>query len=324
MLRVAMDLLLLLFGLILLLVGGDALVRGAAALARQLGISPLVVGLTVVAFGTSAPELMVNLTAALRGSGGLSFGNVIGSNLANIGLVVGLAALLRPINIQTSVVRRELPMMLLATAVAFVFALDSLLAGDASSGYARGEGIVLLLLMSVFIYYTAVDVFRQRQSGSSQVGLAPGGWSVPVSLALGAAGLVGLVAGARFTVEGAVGIAHAAGISEAVIGLTLVAIGTSLPELAASLVAAWRGQTGIAIGNVIGSNLFNLLLVLGATATLRPIPIPVGGVADLIVLSVLSVLFWVVCATRERLIIRAEGAFLLAVYVLYLCVRALL
>jgi cation:H+ antiporter len=283
-----------------------------------------VVGLTVVAFGTSAPELAVNVTAALRGSGGLSFGNVIGSNLANIGLIVGLAALLRPLEIQTSVVRRELPMLLLATAVAFVFALDSFLAGGASSRYERGDGIVLLLLMTVFIYYTVVDVFRQRESADAEVGLASGAWSVPVSLALGAAGLVGLVAGAHFTVEGAVGIARAAGISEAVIGLTLVAIGTSLPELAASLVAAWRGQTGIAIGNVIGSCLFNLLLVLGATATIRPIPVPAGGVADLTVLSVISVLLWGVCATRERQIIRAEGVFLLAVYVIYLSARALL
>jgi cation:H+ antiporter len=318
-----MDLLLLLFGLILLLVGGDALVRGAAALARRLGISPLVMGLTVVAFGTSAPELAVNVTAAWRGSGALSFGNVIGSNLANIGLIVGLAALMRPIDIQTSVIRRELPMMLLATAVAVVFALDSLLVGGASSRYERGDGIVLLLLLNVFIYYTAVDVFRQRKSGSGEVGLAPGSWSVPVSLALGTAGLVALVVGARFTVEGAVGIARAAGISEAVIGLTLIAIGTSLPELAASLIAAWRGHAGIAIGNVIGSNLFNLLLVLGATATIRPIPVPVGGLADLAVLSLLSALLWGVCATREQQIIRAEGAFLLAMYVIYLSVRVL-
>jgi cation:H+ antiporter len=320
----AMHLLLLLFGLILLLLGGDALVRGAAALARRLGISPLVVGLTVVAFGTSAPELAVNVTAALQGRSGISFGNVIGSNLANIGLVVGLAALMRPLNVQTSVVRRELPMMLLATAVAFVFALDSALAGDRTSRYARGDGIVLLMLMSVFIYYTAVDVFRQRQSGSSEVGLAPGAWGVPASLAMSAAGLTGLVAGAHFTVQGAVGVARAAGISEAVIGLTLVAIGTSLPELAASLVAAWRGQTGIAIGNVIGSNLFNLLLVLGITATIRPIPLPPGGVTDLIVLTALSVLLWVICATPERRIIRVEGIFLFAVYVLYLVARTLL
>jgi len=318
-----MNLLLLLFGLILLLAGGDALVRGAAALARQHGISPLVVGLTVVAFGTSSPELAVNVTAALRGSGGLSFGNVIGSNLANIGLVVGLAALLRPLHIQTSVVRRELPMMLLATAVAFVFALDSLFAGGALSRYERGDGIVLLLLLSVFIYYTAVDVFRQRESGQGEVGLAPGGWSVPISLALVAVGLVGLLAGARFTVDGAEGVARALGVSEAVIGLSLVAIGTSLPELAASLVAAWRGQTGIAIGNVIGSNLFNLLLVLGTTATIRPIPVPPGGYVDLSVLALLSVLFWVVCATRERFIIRAEGALLLTMYMLYLCGRLL-
>jgi cation:H+ antiporter len=319
-----MDLLSLLFGLMLLLVGGDALVRGAAALARRLGISPLVVGLTVVAFGTSAPELAVNVIAALRGSGALSFGNVIGSNLANIGLIVGVAALLRPLDVQAIVVRRELPMMLLATAAAFVFALDSVLAGDDSSFYERGDGIVLLLFLCVFIYYTAMDVFRQREKRRTEVGLAPGGWSISVSLAMATAGLVALLAGAHFTVQGALAIARSAGISEAVIGLSLIAIGTSLPELAASLVAAWRGHAAMAIGNVIGSNLFNLLLVLGTTATLRPIPVPVHGVTDLAVLSLLSLLLWGVCASRERQIIRVEGAVLLTVYVAYLIVRVLL
>jgi cation:H+ antiporter len=320
---VATDLLLLAVGLALLLGGGDALVRGAAALARRFGISPLVVGLTVVAFGTSSPELAVNVTAAWRGSGALSFGNVVGSNLANIGLIAGMAALLRPLDVQAVVVRRELPMVLLATAVAFVFALDASLARDEVSRYERGDGIVLLMLLSVFLYYTAVDVFRERESASREVGLAPAGWSVPVSVLISAAGLVALVLGAHYTVEGAVAIARDLGISEAVIGLTVVAIGTSLPELAASLVAAWRGQAEIAIGNVIGSNLFNLLLVLGLTATLRPIPVPAGGVADLIVLLLLSVLLWAVCASRGRRIIRAEGGLLLAMYVLYLGVRAL-
>ena len=320
----ATDFLLLLIGLILLLGGGDLLVRGATALARRLGISPLVVGLTVVSFGTSTPELAVNLTAALRGSGGLSFGNVIGSNLANIGLIVGLTALWRPLDVQRIVVRRELPMMLLATAFAFVFALDSVLSGDASSRYDRGDGIALLLLLSVFIYYTTVDVFRQRESGRSKARLVRRGWSVPVSLAVATTGLVVLVVGAHFTVEGAVGIARAAGISEAVIGLTLIAVGTSLPELVTSLVAAWRGQAAIAIGNVIGSNVLNLLLVLGMTAAIRPISVPAGGVADLAVLSLLSLLLWRVCATRDRRIIRAEGAFLLTLYVAYLSVRALL
>jgi cation:H+ antiporter len=281
-----------------------------------------VVGLTVVSFGTSAPELAVNLTAALRGSGELSFGNVIGSNLANIGLVVGLAAMLRPLDVQAVVIRRELPMMLLATAVVFVFALDAALAGGASPRYERGEGIVLLLLLSVFVYYTAVDVFRQRESRRGRATLAPGSWSGPVSLLVATTGLLALVVGARFTVEGAVGIARAAGVSEAVIGLTLIAIGTSLPELAASVIAAWRGQAEIAIGNVIGSNLFNLLLVLGATAAVRPIPVPAGGVADLAVLCLLSALLWRVCATQQRRIIRAEGGLLLILYVAYLSVRA--
>ena len=214
-------------------------------------------------------------------------------------------------------------MLLLATAVAFVFALDSVLAEGTPASYGRGDGIVLLLLLTVFIHYTTMEINRQRKSGSREVGLAPGSWSTPVSLALAAVGLVALVVGARFTVEGAVGIARAAGISEAVIGLTLIAIGTSLPELAASLVAAWRGHAGIAIGNVIGSNLFNLLLVLGITATIRPIQVPEGGLIDLTVLSLLSVLLWLVCATPERRIIRAEGALLLAMYVIYLSFRAL-
>ncbi len=319
-----MDLLLLLLGLVLLLAGGDALVRGAATVARRLGISPLVMGLTVVALGTSAPELAVNVTAALRGSGSLSFGNVIGSNLANIGLVVGVAALVRPLDVQAVVVRRELPMMLLATGFALVFALDSVLAGAASSRYERGDGIALLLLLSVFLYYTAADVFRQRESRRGKVGMAPGSWSVPVSLLVATAGLVGLLVGAHFTVEGGVGIARSAGIPEAVIGLTLIAIGTSLPELAASLIAAWRGEAGIAIGSVIGSNLFNLLLVLGATAAIRPIPVPAGGVGDLAVLCALSAVLWGVCVTQERRIIRAEGAALLTVYAVYVSARVLL
>jgi cation:H+ antiporter len=319
-----MDLLLFLLGLVLLFAGGDALVRGAATVARQLGISPLAVGLTVVALGTSAPELAVNVTAALRGSGSLSFGNVIGSNLANIGLIVGVAALVRPLDVQAVVVRRELPMMLLATAFAFVFALDSVLAGAASSRYERGDGIALLLLLSVFLYYTAADVFRQRESRRGKVGLAPGSWSVPVSVLVAAAGLVGLLVGAHYTVEGGMGIARSAGVPEAVIGLTLIAIGTSLPELAAALVAAWRGEAGIAIGSVIGSNLFNLLLVLGATAAIRPIPVPEGGISDLAVLCALSAVLWGVCVTQERRVIRAEGAALLTVYLVYVSARALL
>ena len=319
-----MDLPLLLLGLVLLLAGGDALVRGAADLARRLGISPLVMGLTVVALGTSAPELAVNVTAALRGSGSLSFGNVIGSNLANIGLIVGVAALVRPLDVQAVVVRRELPMMLLATGFALVFALDSVLAGAASSRYERGDGIALLLLLSVFLYYTAADMFRQRESRRGKVGMAPGSWSVAVSLLVGTAGLVGLLVGAHFTVQGAVGIARSAGLPEAVIGLTLIAVGTSLPELAAALIAAWRGEAGIAIGSVIGSNLFNLLLVLGATAAIRPIPVPAGGVADLAVLCALSAVLWGVCVTQERRIIRAEGAALLTVYVFYVGARVLL
>jgi len=325
-----MDFLIVITGLLLLLGGGDVLVRGAASLARRLGVAPLAVGLTVLAFGTSAPELAVNVTAALHGNMHMSFGNVFGSNMANIGLITAAAALVKPLEIKSVVVAREVPMMLLVTAMAAVLGLDSTLGGGPSS-FDRGDGLALLLLFLVFIYYTVNDVLEQRRTHRNGPMLAeaaedagvPAEHGVGLSVVLVLAGLATLVLGAQITVAGAVDLARALGISEDVIGLTLVAVGTSLPELAASVVATVRGHTDLAIGNVVGSNIFNLGLVLGTTATLREIPVPAHGADDIAVVALLSVgLFVASSRFGGGRIVRAQALLLLFVYLGYMVFRS--
>ena len=324
------DILTTIGGLILLVAGGEAMVRGVSSLAARLGISTLVIGLTVVAFGTSAPELAVNVAAVQRGATGLPFGNIFGSNLANLGLIVAVAALIRPLDVQSVVMRRELPMMLLATLVASVLAIDSFF-DDGLDRYAGSDGIVLLLLFTVFLYYTGRDMLAERarrtrtlrgqdpaleeKKEDSRVD-AP-----PKSVFLMLAGFGGLVVGGSLTVSGAEGIARSLGVSEAIIGLTLVALGTSLPELVASVIACLRGHTDLAVGNVVGSNIFNLLAVLGTTSTVGTVSVPSSGIMDLIAVGALSLIFWVLTITDRGRVIRTEGVLLLVLYVGYLVLR---
>jgi cation:H+ antiporter len=313
-------------GLLFLLMGGDVLVRGGSGLAQALGISPLIVGLTVVAFGTSMPELAVNLTATYTGNTSLSFGNIIGSNLANIGLIVGITALLRPIPLESAIVGREIPMMLLATSAVWVMGSDAL-TGRAGNAYDRGDGLVLLLLFTVFVYYTMREVQRQRANhlleGADSYTHQEGA-GVLRGLMLIGAGLAGLLLGAEWTVQGGIALAAALGVPEEIIGLSVVAIGTSLPELAAGVAATIRGHIALAIGNVVGSNVFNLLIVLGACASIHPVPVPPGGAADLVALATLSGLLMVVALSYSRRILRIEGAGLLLLYLGYLGGRSLL
>jgi cation:H+ antiporter len=315
-------------GLLLLLGGGEWVVRGATRLARALGVSPLAIGLTVVAFGTSAPELAVNVIAAVRDRGGISFGNIIGSNMANIGLIIGITALIRPILIGGVVIRRELPMMLLATACVMIMSSDAML-GRRDNFLDRSEGMVLLLLFMVFVYYTLGDFLRQRngddpEASAEMIGVYP---TVPATssatrdLLLTTGGLAALVLGAHWTVEAGASLARAFGVPEVIIGLTVLALGTSLPELVASLMATIRGHVDLAIGNVVGSNIFNLLLVGGVTAIVRPIAIPPGGTLDLWVLAGLSVMLMFVSSTRNRIIVRSEAVTLMVVYMGYLTWR---
>lgn len=324
-----MDLLILAGGLALLLLGGYALVTGASGLASSFGISQIVIGLTVVAFGTSAPELAVNLTAALRGSTGISFGNVIGSNLANLGLILGTAALVRPLVIESRVVAREIPMMLLATAAAAVLGLAPdlrLLPGS----FERADGAMLLLLFGVFLYNAVRDVVHARhpdpvveEARLSVERREPRRKRLQNAL-LTVLGLIGLYLGGELTVAGATGIARSIGLSEAVIGLTIVAVGTSLPELVTSVIAALRGQEDIAVGNVVGSNVFNLLLILGLSATVRPVEVPAGGVLDLAALVGLSLLLLPFSMTNGRTLVRWEGGVLLVAWIGYTAARVAL
>ena len=325
-------------GIVILITGGELLVKGAAALARGVGISPVVVGLTVVAFGTSAPELAVSVEAALEGSGTLAFGNIFGSNMANIGLIIGLAAVLHPLPIDHVVIRRELPMMLLALAAAMVMAFDVNL-GEQRNVYARSDGLVLLLFFFVFIFYTLGDLGKRRENqrakanGSESSGIGPM-WvtGVPkpedtgrtaMNLLLIAVGLVALIYGANLVVSGGVGAARAIGVPEVVVGLTLIAIGTSLPELVATLAAVRRNNIGLAVGGVVGSNIFNTLLITGVASTIEPMPIPVGGHLDLAATAILSLSLFFVARTHNQRIIRYEGLALLVLWGAYVIARGL-
>ena len=301
------DLLSLAGGLALLVVAASVLVRGAAALALRLGLSPLVIGLTVVAFGTSAPELVVSVQAALAGAGGIAVGNVIGSNVANVGLILGLAVLVRPIATDPGLLRRDLPVLVAATALTVVLLLDRTVG--------RVEGAVLLGALVAYLVWS-VRTSRREQASADLPVEAPTGpaWRDVVLVALGLAGLVG---GADLFVGGAVRIAEAAGVSNAVIGLTVVAVGTSLPELATSIVAAVRGEGEIAAGNVVGSNLFNVLGILGVGALAAPLDAPGLRVLDLAVVSVFTLALVPMMVSGRRLV-RAEAALLLVGYAAYM------
>jgi cation:H+ antiporter len=319
------DLLWLSLGLLFLMIGGESVVRGATGLARSLGVSPLVIGLTVVAFGTSAPELAVNVIAAWENRVGISFGNILGSNMANIGLIVGCTAIMRPLLITGIVIAREIPMMLLATACAVVMAFDALLTPGAPDVIGRGDGLILLLLFMVFLYYTIGDFVQQRTGNGGTSDLTadygPTDTSVGRYIVISAIGMVALIGGADLTVEAGASAARALGVPEVIIGLTVLAIGTSLPELVASVAATMRGHAELAIGNIVGSNIFNLLLVAGVTSVIRPIPIPRGGHLDILVVAILSLMLFFVSMTANRRIIRGEAALLLAGYLGYMAWR---
>lgn len=252
-----MTYLLFVVGLLGLFFGGEYLVRGASSIARRFGISPLVIGLTIVGFGTSAPEMLVSVNAALAGQPAIAIGNVLGSNIANILLILGVSAVIAPLIIPARQLARDLAFMLLATGAIWVMLLDGMVT--------RLEGGLLIAGLAVFLYmaFSAGSVPQEEDAVET---------SVPKSALMTVGGLVLLVIGAHFLVDSASTIARTYGISEAVIGLTIVAVGTSLPELATSVIAAFRRQTEIAVGNVVGSNIFNIFGILGVTALIAPIP----------------------------------------------------
>ncbi len=309
-------------GLVLLIVGADLLVAGASRIAGRLGISPLVIGLTIVAFGTSAPELAVSTTGALAGQADLAVGNVVGSNIFNVLFILGLAALVAPLTVQTQLVRIDVPIMIAVCGLCWLFALD----GEIS----RIDGSILAA--GIITYTVVLIVMSRRQSAelaaavavveAAQPAEAPTRSlleRIPVQIAMIGAGLAALIFGSRWLVDGAVAFAHSLGISELVISLTIVAAGTSLPELATSVLAAFRGQRDIAVGNVVGSNIFNILCVLGFSAVIAPKGIAVAPAAlsfDIPVMTAVALACLPLFITGG-VVSRWEGAVFVLYYIAY-------
>jgi cation:H+ antiporter len=310
------------FGLTALYFGAGWLVRGSARLARAHGVSPVVVGLTIVAFGTSTPELVVSVLAAVRDQADLAVGNVVGSNIANVAVILGLSALLSPFTVALRLLAREIPLMIMVTLALPLLALDGTLG--------RLEGAVLLLAFGAFIVFvlrsaggeTPAVAAEYEEFETAEALIASVGPAATNYLLIGA-GLAGLLIGAHALVESAVFFAEAMGVSQIVIGLTIVAIGTSLPELATSLVAAARGEGDIALGNAVGSNMFNLLAILGTAAAIRPIEVaPALLTFEIPVMVLTSVLLLPLALTRRR-VERWEGGVLLSIYVVFIALLIL-
>lgn len=304
-----MDIVFIALGVALLYFGGNLLVKHSSRLAQNWGISPLIIGLTIVAFGTSAPELAASLTAALRGSPEIALGNVVGSNIANIALILAVTALVYPLRTQAAFLRREMPIMIGAAALLLLLFVDGSLE--------RAEGVLLVALLGLYLWL----LFRVQETPEIQQEFAQeysGAPNAPWTSCMGALlGLGLLVAGAQSLVAGATSLARGFGVPELIIGLTLVAVGTSLPELSTSIIAALKREPDIALGNIVGSNIFNILFILGATTVLQPIEVAFSAIAvDLWVMLGLSVLLLPFLSTGLRLG-RREGSVLLIFYVGY-------
>lgn len=308
-----LNILFLIGGLILILVGANCLTDGSASVAKRWGISDLVIGLTIVALGTSSPELVVSIMSASSGNSGMAIGNVVGSNIFNILMIVGVVAIVRPIKVQKSIMSNEIPLVVLSS-LALLFMSEDMLFDEASQNIvSRIDGLILLLFFAIFMRYI-FSIAKNGEETESEVKKM----SVVKSVIFIVGGLCGLIFGGQLFVDGASGIARSLGASDALIGLTIVACGTSLPELATSVVAAIKGNSGIAIGNVIGSNLFNIFFVLGCSATICPLQL--GGITlvDMLTMLGASTLFWVFgWFFRERTITRTEGVLMVLAFVAY-------
>lgn len=309
------NILLLIGGLALILIGANCLTDGASSVAKKWGVSDLVIGLTIVAFGTSAPELVISSLSAINGSAELAIGNVVGSNIFNILAIIGCVALVMPIKVEKSIMSNEIPLVILSAIAILFCANDILLSGSSTDLLSRGDGLILLLFFAIFMRYT-FSIAKNGNSEDSTEEVKTMSGIKAILFILG--GLAGLIFGGHFFVDGASGIASSMGVSESVIGLTIVAAGTSLPELATSVVAALKKNSGMAIGNVIGSNIFNSFFVLGCASTITPLSM--GGInnIDLLTMVGASVLFFIFgWLYKQRTITRIEGAAMVACYIAY-------
>lgn len=304
-------------GFVLLIKGADVLVEGASSVAKKFNLSNMLIGLTIVAFGTSMPELVVNIFASVKGNTEIAIGNILGSNIANILLILGISALIFPLKVKRQTVWKEIPFSLLAVLALFFLANDMLIDNASQSVLARSEELVLISFFIIFLYYTFGIAFKEDgddESTSEEYKIH----SVQKSTVLILLGLTGLFFGGQWIVNGAIEIASNLGLSESLIGLTVVAIGTSLPELATSAVAAMKKQTDIAIGNAVGSNIFNILWILGLSSVIKTLDFNSNSNIDILVCVVATFLLFAFCFIGKRHMIQKwQGAMFIFLYLSY-------
>jgi len=307
-------------GFFLLIYGANWLVDGASSIAKKFNISNIVIGLTIVALGTSSPELVVNLIASIQGNADVAMGNILGSNISNIFLILGVSALIYPLAVNRGTQTKEIPLALLAAIVLGIVANDRLVDGIAESMIRRSDGVVLVAFFILFIHY-AFSIAKHKETKEIPVIRSLPLWK---SILLIIAGIGGLVLGGNWIVDGAVFIALWAGMREATISLTIVALGTSLPELATCAVAAYKRNTGIVFGNVIGSNLFNIFFVLGVSAIIKPIPFEAALNYDIIVgILAVFILMIFLFLSKKKILAKWQGGVFLFLYVIYITILVL-
>ena len=301
-------------GFVLLISGANLLVEGSASIAKKLNISSIVIGLTIVAFGTSAPELIVNIFASVQGNTEIAIGNILGSNIVNILLILGVSSIIYPLATKENTVWKEIPLSLLAAILLGVMVNDTLIDGGTFSGLTRIDGIVFIAFFIIFLYYT----FGISKVSGENTDLEIKDMSYMKSSLYIVGGLLGLVIGGKWIVDGAIKIAEGFNVSQSLIGLTVVAIGTSLPELATSAVAAYKKQSDIAIGNVVGSNIFNIFWILGLSAVINPLPFSKDSVIDIIMTIVASlILFLIMFIGKKHTVERWQGVIMILIYIGY-------
>lgn len=316
--NIGLQIVLLVVGFVILIKGADFLIDGASATATRLKVSKMLIGLTIVAFGTGAPEFAVSVSSMLNGTSDLMLGNVVGSNIMNILLLVGIGAVIRPVRVKKDVLTKELPMLLLMSVMMAVVFFDNF-SGAAENVISRTDGLVLMACFAIFLFYIIVTARKDRSRASKEAEQPK--YKLPVALILVVLGLAGVVGGAELVVSSATEIATAFGVPERIIALTIVAFGTSLPELITTVKAARRNETELLVGNIIGSNIFNICIVLGLPAAIFGTVVPeqgdmLGLTVDMIMVLVSVVLLWVFAGTARK-ITRGEGWAMLGVFAVY-------
>ena len=306
----------LIVGFLLLVKGADFFVESASSIAKRLRIPTFVIGLTIVAFGTSAPELAVSLSAALKGSNDIAIGNVVGSNIFNILVVLGASAAISPIAVEKGLIKKDYPLSIFGVIILGLLSIDTFLFKSPSMKLGHIDGLILLLVFAFFMYTTLRAGFKQRAATPQNDESNLPKWSIGTSIIILIVGLAGIILGGNLSVDGAKEIARALGLSEALIGLTIVAIGTSLPELVTSIVAARKDESDIAVGNVIGSNIFNIFFILGTSAAISPMNVTDSYLYDILVLLVISIVSFIPIAKTKK-VNRSLGLIMLFAYVAY-------